>query len=173
MADADGGGDVRITDIGHSQFSQPAWLPDGRTLAVLGHRFPARAGSRNDIWLFAADGSDSGPAGGRNLSGRHDLMPGSGMGSDVTPGEDPRLARAYHSSSYATGLIDIDGTVTAGDTDTITIGGRAYYYTLSANDTLQSLRDGLIVSVSVLPPEENRQAPGTGPGTSSPLLHCR
>ena len=31
-------------------------------------------------------------AGGRNLSGRHDLMPGSGMGSDITPGEEPRLA---------------------------------------------------------------------------------
>ena len=31
------------------------------------------------------------PTGGRNLSARHDLMPGSGMNSDVTPGESPRL----------------------------------------------------------------------------------
>ena len=52
---------------------------------------PAAAGSRADIWLFRADGSESGPRGGRNLSARHDLMPGSGMNSDVTIGEEPRL----------------------------------------------------------------------------------
>jgi dipeptidyl aminopeptidase/acylaminoacyl peptidase len=85
------GVETRLTDTGHSAFDEPAWLPDGRTIVALGHRFPARAGSRNDIWLFAADGSDSGRGGGRNLSGRHDLMPGAGMGSDITPGEAPRL----------------------------------------------------------------------------------
>ena len=37
----------------------PTWMPDGRSLAALGHRFPSHAGSRNDIWLFAADGSDA------------------------------------------------------------------------------------------------------------------
>jgi dipeptidyl aminopeptidase/acylaminoacyl peptidase len=82
---------TRITDDGHSNFGEPAWLPDGRTIAALGHRFPAAAGSRNDIWLFAADGSDAGRAAGRNLSGRHDLMPGSSMTSDLTPGEPARL----------------------------------------------------------------------------------
>ena len=69
---------------------RPTWLPDGRTIAALGHRYAGRAGSRNDIWLFAADGSDAAPTGGRNLSGDHDLMPGSGMGSDLVPGEGPR-----------------------------------------------------------------------------------
>ena len=48
-------------------------------------------GYRNDIWLFAADGSDATPSGGRNISGRHDIMPGSAMNSDITPGEGPRL----------------------------------------------------------------------------------
>ena len=48
-------------------------------------------GYRNDIWLFAADGSDATPNGGRNISDRHDIMPGSGMNSDITPGEAPRL----------------------------------------------------------------------------------
>ena len=65
----------------------PAWLPDGRTIAALGHRLEGGAGSRNDIWLFAADGRDATPTGGRNLSAPHDLMPGSGMNSDVTRGE--------------------------------------------------------------------------------------
>ncbi|HEX7474155.1 MAG TPA: prolyl oligopeptidase family serine peptidase, partial [Candidatus Limnocylindrales bacterium] len=92
VINADGGPETRVTDLGHSYFAGPAWLPDGGTLAALGHRYPARAGSRFDIWLFAADGSEADHAGGRNLSGRHDLMPGSGMGSDLTPGEEPRLA---------------------------------------------------------------------------------
>ncbi len=66
---------------------RPTWLPDGRTIAALGHRYAGRAGSRNDIWLLAADGADAASSGGRNLSGDHDLMPGSGMGSDLVPSE--------------------------------------------------------------------------------------
>jgi len=60
-------------------------------VAVLGHRYPRAGGSRNDIWLFAADGSEAAAGAGHNLSERHDLMPGSGMGSDITPGEPARL----------------------------------------------------------------------------------
>jgi dipeptidyl aminopeptidase/acylaminoacyl peptidase len=74
-----------------SVFAAPTWLPDGRAIAALGHKLEGRGGSRNDIWLFAADGSDARASGGRNLSGRHDLMPGSSMSSDVTRGEVPRL----------------------------------------------------------------------------------
>ena len=50
--------------------ASPTWLPDGRAIAALGNRLEGRAGTRNDIWLFAADGSDATPTGGRNLS-RH------------------------------------------------------------------------------------------------------
>jgi acylaminoacyl-peptidase len=82
----------RVSGGGRASFQGPAWLPDGRTIAVLGHRYEARAGTRNDIWLFGADGSDAGPRGGRNLSASHDLMPGSGMSSDITPGEPAVLA---------------------------------------------------------------------------------
>jgi dipeptidyl aminopeptidase/acylaminoacyl peptidase len=82
---------TRVTDGAGCVFGSPTWLPDGATLAVVGHRFPRAGGSRNDIWLFPADGSEARPGGGRNLSGRHDLMVGSGMGSDVTPGEATRL----------------------------------------------------------------------------------
>jgi dipeptidyl aminopeptidase/acylaminoacyl peptidase len=86
------GAETRVTDAGDSSFGAPAWLPDGRTLAVLGHRFPAAAGSRNDIWIFEADGSEAGPNGGRNLSADHDLMPGSSVASDLTPHEEPGLS---------------------------------------------------------------------------------
>ena len=92
VVDVATGVETRITDNGHALFDEPAWLPDGKTLAVVGHRFPAAAGSRNDIWLFSADGSDAGREGGRNLSARHDLMPGSSMACDLTPGESPHLA---------------------------------------------------------------------------------
>jgi dipeptidyl aminopeptidase/acylaminoacyl peptidase len=77
-----------ITRGPRSVFSAPAWLPDGRTIAALGHRLEGRAGSRNDIWLFAGDGSDATPTGGRNLSARHDLMPGATATSDVSVGEE-------------------------------------------------------------------------------------
>ena len=60
VVDVASGERTRITG-GRGLFGFPAWLPDGRTLAVAGHRFPAGAGSRNDIWLFAADGSEAGP----------------------------------------------------------------------------------------------------------------
>ena len=74
-----------------AMFGAPEWLPDGRMIAALGHRYPAAAGSRNDIWLFAADGSDAHRRGGRNLSARHDLMPGSSMNSDLAVQEPARL----------------------------------------------------------------------------------
>ena len=45
-------------------FFVPAWLPDGSTIAALGGRLPAN-GYRNDIWLFAADGTEATPGGGR------------------------------------------------------------------------------------------------------------
>jgi len=80
-----------ITRGPRSMFAAPTWLPDGRTIAALGHRLTGGAGSRNDIWLFAASGRDATPTGGRNLSATHDLMPGSGMNSDVTRGEGPGL----------------------------------------------------------------------------------
>ncbi|MFL5643322.1 MAG: S9 family peptidase [Chloroflexota bacterium] len=80
-----------VTRGPRSMFTAPRWLPDGRTIAALGHRLEGGAGSRNDIWLFRADGRDATPTGGRNLSGPHDLMPGSGMNSDVTRGEGPVL----------------------------------------------------------------------------------
>jgi dipeptidyl aminopeptidase/acylaminoacyl peptidase len=91
VVDLSSGVVTAITRGPRSVFSAPTWLPDGGTIAALGHRLEGRAGSRNDIWLFAADGSDAHPRGGRDISARHDLMPGSGMSSDVTRGEAGRL----------------------------------------------------------------------------------
>jgi acylaminoacyl-peptidase len=97
-------GDRRVTAITsgpQSVFGTPAWLPDGATITALGHRLAGRAGVRDDIFLLAADGSDAAPDGGRNLSARHDLMPGAAMNSDLTVGETPRLWPAPDGRSIA------------------------------------------------------------------------
>jgi dipeptidyl aminopeptidase/acylaminoacyl peptidase len=70
-------------------FVSPAFLPDGATVAVAGGLMPAVA-YRADIRLFSIDGADAGTDG-RDLSGRHDVMPGSSMNSDITIGEGGRL----------------------------------------------------------------------------------
>lgn len=80
-----------VTAGPRSVFGAPAWMPDGETIAALGHKLEGGAGSRNDIWLFAADGSEARATGGRNLSARHDRMPGSSMNSDLTRSEPTRL----------------------------------------------------------------------------------
>ena len=46
------------------------------------------------------------------------------------------LRSHYHTSSFATGTITVDGSIEAGDTGTITIGDRSYTYTVQAGDTL-------------------------------------
>ncbi len=69
-------------------FFGAAWLPDGESVVTLGGHLP-HALYRFDVWRFPADGSD--PGGGRNLSGRTDIMPASSLNSDVAPGEDARL----------------------------------------------------------------------------------
>lgn len=96
---ADGGRAIRITGGttgrgGRAYFSAPTWLADGSRLAVLGHRYGGGNGSRADVWLFAADGSESGPRGGQNLTAPADLVIDSAMGSDVTIGEANRIQLA-------------------------------------------------------------------------------
>jgi hypothetical protein len=59
-------------------------------------------------------------------------------------GSDPRVAVAYHASSFASGSITVDGAIEEGDTATITVQDRTYLYTVKADDTLDSVRDALV-----------------------------
>lgn len=68
-------------------------------------------------------------------------------------GPEPRVAIAYHGSSYATGTITVNGTIEAGDTATINIGDNDYNYTVQDSDTLASIRDGLIALINANPNE--------------------
>ncbi len=69
-------------------------------------------------------------------------------------GEEPRTAIAYHTSSFATGTITVDGSIEAGDTGTITIGDRSYTYTLQAGDSLTSVRDAFVAMINANTEEE-------------------
>ena len=86
--DATSGVVTALAEHPNGLFFAPTWLPGGREIAALGGDHP-HVFFRSDVWLFPADGSD--PRGGRNLSGRHDLMPASSQNSDLTIGEDARL----------------------------------------------------------------------------------
>jgi len=71
----------------------------------------------------------------------------------ATDGTEPRVAQAFHGSSYATGTILIDGSAVAGDVASIQIEDRTYSYTVQSDDTLASIRDALIVLINSNPQE--------------------
>jgi hypothetical protein len=66
----------------------------------------------------------------------------------ASAGTDPRPAVALHSSSYATGVVSVDGTITANDVATVSIEDRSYSYTVAATDTLATVRDNLIAQIN-------------------------
>jgi hypothetical protein len=69
-------------------------------------------------------------------------------------GEDPRPAVAFHSSSYATATISLDGLATPGDKVSIGIEDRLYTYVVQDGDTLQSIRDAYIALINANPEEK-------------------
>lgn len=72
----------------------------------------------------------------------------------ANPGEDPRVAVAYHASSAATTSILVDGTITANDTATIAIEDRSYTYKVQSSDKLADVRDNLINQINSNPDEK-------------------
>ena len=75
------------------------------------------------------------------------------------PGADPRPAVAIHASAYAITAVSVDGTITAGNTGTITIGGNAYTYTVLSTDSLFSVRNALIALINAKPSSPVTAAP--------------
>ncbi|HET7726085.1 MAG TPA: S9 family peptidase, partial [Candidatus Limnocylindrales bacterium] len=89
VVDVESGRVTAVTEGDDGMFMAPAWSADGSAIVAIGGRFP-RAGYRNGIWRFAADGSES--KAGTDLLAGSDLMPASSMNSDVVVGAMPRLA---------------------------------------------------------------------------------
>jgi len=63
-------------------------------------------------------------------------------------GTDPRPGIAVHAYTNATAVVSVDGTVTAGNTGTITIGSNSYTYTVVSTDTLTSVRDAFVSQIN-------------------------
>jgi hypothetical protein len=68
-------------------------------------------------------------------------------------GPEPRVAYAYHGSSYATGTIAVNGTIEPGDIASVNIEDRSYTYEVQNSDTLFSIRDALIELINANPGE--------------------
>ncbi|HEX3748507.1 MAG TPA: hypothetical protein VHW09_31485 [Bryobacteraceae bacterium] len=60
----------------------------------------------------------------------------------------PPVGMIFHGSSYATSIISIDGGVTAGAVITITVNGRSYSHTTSIMDSLDSIRNAMVVQLN-------------------------
>ena len=61
---------------------------------------------------------------------------------------NPRVAVAQHALSNAHGVVSIDGTAAAGDTETVTVANRTYTYTTAPGDTLDTIRDNLVALIN-------------------------
>ncbi|HTB15182.1 MAG TPA: hypothetical protein VK752_26605 [Bryobacteraceae bacterium] len=66
----------------------------------------------------------------------------------AAPGSEPRQVLASHYSSYATGVISVDGTPTPADTVTVSIEDRQYGYSVTSSDTLNTIRDALVALIN-------------------------
>jgi uncharacterized protein (TIGR03437 family) len=60
----------------------------------------------------------------------------------------PAIAVALHASSYANAVVSVDGAVTSGNVATVTVAGRPYSYTAQATDTLDTVRDNLVIQIN-------------------------
>ncbi|PWT99623.1 MAG: hypothetical protein C5B51_26790 [Terriglobia bacterium] len=65
-----------------------------------------------------------------------------------TSDTDPKPGKIFHGSSQATGVILVDGSVNAGDVATVKIEDRSYSYTVQSTDTLDTIRDALVVQIN-------------------------
>jgi dipeptidyl aminopeptidase/acylaminoacyl peptidase len=155
VIDVGSGRATSVAEDPEGVFFSPTWLPDGRTIAVIGGRLP-RQPYRNEIWLFPADGSD--PRGGRDLSSRHDLMPSSTMNSDLTIGEGGRLVPTSDGNALlvlapyrgASELWRID--TASGDLEQLT-DGRQYLSSFDAVDPSGSKGEMRLVAIRSTPVE--------------------
>jgi uncharacterized protein (TIGR03437 family) len=68
-------------------------------------------------------------------------------------GASPPQAIMLHGSSYATGVVSVDGGANSGDYGTVNINGRKYSYTVQSTDSLATIRDALAALINASDPE--------------------
>ncbi len=79
IIDADGGKPVRVSGGTERLFQHPAWSPDGKHIAAVGHRLEAGNPTRDDIHVFRAKADQTGA----NLTAEADLYVDASMNSDL------------------------------------------------------------------------------------------
>jgi len=92
VVDADGRNLRRVSGgRGQRAFELPAWSPDGRWIAAVGHRFTAKVSTQSDAWRFRADAGEAGDAG-ENLTVDAGLELSASVNSDLFGFAPSRLA---------------------------------------------------------------------------------
>ncbi len=76
---AAGGKPVRVTSGDERAFGHPAWSPDGKLIATVGHRMEAGNPTREDVHVFRPRAEQKG----RNLTAEADLFVDAAMNSDL------------------------------------------------------------------------------------------
>jgi len=66
-------------------------------------------------------------------------------------GADPRAGFVFHGSSSATSVIEINGSIHAGDVGALTIGSNTYKYTVLSTDTLESVANAFVNLINSAP----------------------
>jgi Tol biopolymer transport system component len=72
---ADGSGRTRLTDFGGVGAGEPAWSPDGGSIAFSRSITDDEDDDRSQVWVMAADGSGARPVSSGPKSGRVDVSP--------------------------------------------------------------------------------------------------
>ena len=65
----------------------------------------------------------------------------------------------FHAASNAVAIVSVDGSIAANDTATVTVADRSYTYTVTASDTLDTVRDALVGLINQ-DPQVTAQASG-------------
>ncbi len=79
LVDAAGGKPVRVTAGEERAFGHPAWSPDGKLVAAVGHRMESGNPTREDVYVFRPRADQKG----RNLTVGADLFVDAAMNSDL------------------------------------------------------------------------------------------
>lgn len=107
---------------------------------------PYSFGDANSASIFVRTTPASGPPQITNATGI--IIATANPGIFTTTNTQLGPAMAVHSSNYASAVVSVDGSISAGDIGTITIAGKDYKYTVQSSDTLTTVRDALIAAIN-------------------------
>ncbi len=118
-------------------------------------QMPFEVNDRSSSSIYVVTNHASGGPTATNAIGTVIVPENSGLFANY--GTDPRPGFVNHLTNYSSGLISVDGTITAGNTVSVLVNSTTYTYTVLSTDTLTTVRDGLI-ALDGQRPERDRPA---------------